>query len=101
MISLVLFAAGLVGVATEPAMADTIIGFGNAAHDNSCANHGGTRNEAATTQHPGTASGLQAIAPSAAPANQCGNLGVLSKIKGLLSGHEDQVKEGVLSVLEE
>ncbi|MFH8411146.1 hypothetical protein ACH4FX_41210 [Streptomyces sp. NPDC018019] len=60
----------------QPASATSIIGFGNAAVGNTCANHGGPRADGATRQGSGAAAALSAALPVGSPANQCGTLGL-------------------------
>ncbi|MEU7136762.1 hypothetical protein [Streptomyces sp. NPDC046261] len=61
---------------TKPASATSIIGFGNAAVGNTCANHGSPRADSATKQGSGTATALGVALPVGSPANQCGTLGM-------------------------
>ncbi|CAL9325946.1 hypothetical protein SUDANB180_00078 [Streptomyces sp. enrichment culture] len=64
-------------LASAPAHATTIIGFGNSAANNTCVNTtSGTRADGATVHGSGTADGLRLALPSLAPINQCGNLGL-------------------------
>lgn len=64
-------------LASTPAHATTIIGFGNGAFNNACANSGaGSRPNGASTQAQGIGTALTAALPASAPANQCGNLGL-------------------------
>ncbi|MFD3976359.1 hypothetical protein [Streptomyces cyaneofuscatus] len=72
----VVASAALIPVALPaPASATDVIGIGNSAHDNRCANEGGARAFAPTGFAAGTVSDLVAAVPVAAPANQCGGLG--------------------------
>ncbi|NSC25378.1 hypothetical protein FM076_31195 [Streptomyces albus subsp. chlorinus] len=75
--ALVLAAAtiGAVGAAT-PANATSVIGLGNAAFGNACADHGGSRADGATTRHSGLIGGLGAALPASSPAVKCGDLGL-------------------------
>lgn len=59
-----------------PAAATPVIGFGNAAFDNACANIGGPRAGGATKQHSGIITGLGVALPAGSPGNQCGTLGL-------------------------
>ncbi|MEV7084108.1 hypothetical protein AB0N88_37085 [Streptomyces sp. NPDC093516] len=84
-----------VSIAT-PASATSIIGFGNAAFDNACANIGGPRAGGATKQHSGIITGLGVALPASSPGNQCGTLGLPTilhemggvDVVGTLSGGE-------------
>ncbi|WP_101897615.1 hypothetical protein [Embleya scabrispora] len=67
---------GSVALAATPAAATSVIGVGNGAVGNACANDLGSRARGATSAHPGTVSGLGTAVPLSGPANQCGNLGV-------------------------
>ncbi|MDX2395216.1 hypothetical protein NJL88_35225 [Streptomyces sp. DK15] len=64
-------------LASTPASATTIVGFGNGAVNNSCSNSGTVgRSNGATTQAQGIATALTVALPASGPANQCGNLGL-------------------------
>ncbi|WP_167161309.1 hypothetical protein [Streptomyces sp. MBT27] len=75
--TLAVLTTALGGVAV-PAHATSIIGFGNSAHDNSCANQTTPQTQArgATTQTSGILTALTAALPASGPVNQCGNLGL-------------------------
>ncbi|MFF3975410.1 hypothetical protein [Streptomyces sp. NPDC001828] len=75
--TLVVLTTALGGV-SMPAHATSIIGFGNSAHDNSCANHTAAKTEARspTTHSSGTLTAWTAAMPASGPVNQCGNLGL-------------------------
>jgi hypothetical protein len=68
-------ASSVLGIAT-PASATSIIGFGNAAFDNVCANIGGPLAGGVTKQHSGIITGLGVALPASSPGNQCGTLGL-------------------------
>jgi hypothetical protein len=74
-LALLTAASSALGIAA-PAGATTIIGFGNAAIDNACANIGGPRAGGATKQHSGIITGLAAALPASSPGSQCGTLGL-------------------------
>ncbi|MEU7282740.1 hypothetical protein AB0A69_28765 [Streptomyces sp. NPDC045431] len=78
-LALLTAAGSLLGIAA-PASATSIIGFGNAAFDNACANIGGPRAGGATQQHSGIITGLGVAVPAGSPGNQCGTLGLPSVI---------------------
>lgn len=61
---------------TTSASATSIIGFGNSAINNTCTNLHGSIANGATTNGPGSVTGLLAALPISGPANQCGNLGL-------------------------
>ncbi|WP_033037424.1 hypothetical protein [Streptomyces monomycini] len=63
-------------VDTQSASATSIIGFGNAAVGNTCANHGSPRADGATKQGSGAATALSVALPVGSPASQCGTLGL-------------------------
>ncbi|MFJ8677618.1 hypothetical protein [Streptomyces sp. NPDC093589] len=67
-------AAAVCGIAT-PAHATSIIGFGNAIFDNTCANH--TEGAAVAHMGPdgGTVGGNGISVPLSNPGNQCGDAG--------------------------
>ncbi|MEU5402297.1 chaplin family protein [Streptomyces sp. NPDC005963] len=67
------------GAALVPAGAAhaSIIGIGNPAFGNSCANQGGAQSAGATIAGSGAASGNQAGLPLSLPRNQCGNSGII------------------------
>lgn len=62
-------------VLASAAQATSVIGFGNSAHDNSCANQGSAVAAGATTHADGVVNALTAGVPVTVPANQCGGLG--------------------------
>lgn len=62
-------------VLATSAEATSVIGFGNSAHDNRCANRGSAVAAGATTYAAGVVSALTAGVPVTTPANQCGGLG--------------------------
>ncbi|MFF5442714.1 hypothetical protein [Streptomyces achromogenes] len=66
---------GVLGGAV-PAGATSVIGFGNAAFDNVCANLGGPRAGGGTVRDGGGLSGLGVALPVGSPGNQCGSLGL-------------------------
>ncbi|WP_050502800.1 hypothetical protein [Streptomyces monomycini] len=68
-------AAGLVGAAAGTAAATTVIGAGNSAHDNHCANKGAARTQARANTAGDLVGEVFALTLSA-PANQCGDLGL-------------------------
>jgi hypothetical protein len=74
-LALLTAASSALSIAT-PASATSIIGFGNAAYDNACANVGGPRASGATQQHSGIITGLGVALPASSPGNQCGTLGL-------------------------
>ncbi|KUH39795.1 MULTISPECIES: hypothetical protein [Streptomyces] len=74
-LALLTAASSALGIAA-PASATSIIGFGNAAFDNACANIGGPRAGGATKQHGGIITGLGVALPASSPGNQCGALGL-------------------------
>jgi hypothetical protein len=73
---LALLTAGFMALAASPVAATSVIGFGNAAYDNACANVGGPRAGGATKQHSGIITGLGVALPASSPGNQCGTLGL-------------------------
>ncbi|MEV5320071.1 hypothetical protein AB0K92_20830 [Streptomyces sp. NPDC052687] len=73
---LALLTAGSVLTTATPAGATSVIGFGNAAYDNACANIGGPRAVGATERHSGILTGLGVASPAGSPGNQCGTLGL-------------------------
>ncbi|MCC9311086.1 hypothetical protein LN042_29155 [Kitasatospora sp. RB6PN24] len=76
-ISAFALAAAGASVASTSAGATTIIGFGNGAINNACANSGmAGRTNGATAQAQGIGTALAAALPVSGPANQCGNLGL-------------------------
>lgn len=77
--ALAVLTTGFTALAATPASATTVIGFGNAAHDNACTNTGGARASGATARHSGTVGGLAVALPYSTPGNQCGNLGLPSE----------------------
>ncbi|MEU4800474.1 hypothetical protein [Streptomyces sp. NPDC023327] len=60
---------------TSSASATSIIGFGNSASNNSCANQGGALASGHTAYVAGAVSALTAGLPVSNPTNQCGDLG--------------------------
>ncbi len=75
--------AGLAGVvagagllSAGSAAGTSVIGAGNAAFSNSCSNGGTRAPQAATTNGPGSVTGLIAVVPLSSSTNQCGSLGV-------------------------
>ncbi len=70
------------GAALVPAGAAhaNVIGVGNAAFDNSCANHGGAHAQAATASGSGLAAGNQLGLPLSLPRNRCGNSGIVCTV---------------------
>ncbi|MFD3752586.1 hypothetical protein ACFWVT_20570 [Streptomyces cyaneofuscatus] len=91
-VALAATAAALVGGAAASASATTIIGFGNSASNNSCTNHGGTTAQGATTNGPGTVTGMLLALPGSGPANQCGNLGLPTELGEGAEPAEDNIK---------
>ncbi len=79
--ALVLSTIAVMSCGAAEAGATGIIGAGNGAFNNTCANHGDeVRAAQGTTRHAsGVASGLLAVQPTSGPANQCGDLGVPSQ----------------------
>ncbi|MFK8850810.1 hypothetical protein [Streptomyces sp. Ac-502] len=69
-------AAGLVGATAGAAAATTVIGAGNSAHDNHCANSASARTAQSGTNAPGSLVGEVLAVALSAPANQCGDLGL-------------------------
>ncbi|MBK6043491.1 hypothetical protein [Streptomyces sp. MBT55] len=63
-------------LSAECAHATTVIGFGNSAHDNRCANQGEAKANGVTQRSSGTLQGWALELPGAGPTNQCGNLGL-------------------------
>ncbi|MEU6313774.1 hypothetical protein [Streptomyces sp. NPDC047014] len=77
-------AAGMLRCAGQ-ASATSVIGAGNAAHDNNCTNKG-ARGEGANSSYSeggGLLGGLAVALPASGPANQCGNLGLPSELLNL------------------
>ncbi|MER7112521.1 hypothetical protein [Streptomyces sp. NPDC000229] len=74
-LALLTAASSALSIAT-PASATSVIGFGNAAFDNACANIGGPRAGGVTKQHSGIITGLGVALPASSPGNQCGTLGL-------------------------
>jgi hypothetical protein len=74
--TLALLTTGIAALTASPASATSIIGFGNSAHDNACANHGGAHASGPTTQHSGSVGGPAVALPASSPGNQCGTLGL-------------------------
>ncbi|MEV5597002.1 hypothetical protein [Streptomyces sp. NPDC052496] len=66
----------LVGVSAGTAAATTVIGAGNSAHDNHCANGGSARALQNGAGSPGGLVGGVLTLMLSAPANQCGDLGL-------------------------
>ncbi|WP_206506608.1 hypothetical protein [Streptomyces chrestomyceticus] len=75
-LAVVAAAAGLAGVFTVPAAATTVIGAGNSAHDNHCANNRSARSLQSGANAPGGLVGGVLTLSLSAPANQCGDLGL-------------------------
>ncbi|MER5766157.1 chaplin family protein [Streptomyces sp. NPDC001985] len=67
------------GAALLPAGAAhaSVIGIGNAAFGNACANQGAAQSAGATAAGSGAASGNQAGLPLSLPRNNCGNSGIV------------------------
>ncbi|WP_330260928.1 chaplin family protein [Streptomyces sp. NBC_00539] len=59
-----------------------IIGVGNPAFGNSCANIGGAQAHGAAVFSPGVAGGNLAQLPLSLPRNQCGNSGIVCSLVG-------------------
>jgi hypothetical protein len=66
----------VVGGGASTASATTIIGFGNGAIGNVCANVGSAAARGATVAGPGAVTALAAAVPYACATNQYGNLGI-------------------------
>ncbi|MCZ0207211.1 hypothetical protein OZK63_17500 [Streptomyces sp. UMAF16] len=67
---------GVLGGGAVPAGATSVIGFGNAAFDNVCANLGGPHAGGGTVRSGGGLAGLGVALPVGSPGNQCGTLGL-------------------------
>ncbi|MFF4717367.1 chaplin family protein [Streptomyces eurythermus] len=76
-------ALGAVALSGTPAHAN-IVGVGNAAFGNSCANHGAVRASGATVAGTGTLSGNAIGLPLDLPRNECGNSGITCAAGGAL-----------------
>ncbi|WP_399934915.1 hypothetical protein [Streptomyces kanamyceticus] len=66
----------LLAVSAVSAGATSVIGAGNSAHDNHCANSGSVRSTQPNELSPGAAAGNVLAVLLSAPANQCGELGL-------------------------
>ncbi|MEW2298027.1 hypothetical protein ABZ719_35955 [Streptomyces sp. NPDC006743] len=69
-------AAGLLAAAAGGAGATSVIGAGNSAHDNHCANTGSARTRQPDGLSAGAVEGGVLAVLLSAPANQCGDLGL-------------------------